>query len=303
MKLAEYASYDALGLAALVARKQVSPTELAETAAAAIEAINPAINAVVETYPDRIENLDEGQLGNGPFRGVPFLMKDVFGHEAGRKIEFGSRLCRGMLAQQDTYYCELFRASGAQHPRPLRRARILDGRHDRGRAVRQHLHAVARRLLGRRIDRRRDGRGDRRYRAHRARFRHRWLDPHSRELLRRRRTQAVSRTHLVRPDGRRKRLRSGAELRAGQERARRRGDARLSRAGSTRRPIPHPEAAGVLFGTHREETGAPEDRLVDHRLDGHGNRRRRSRAQSPTSHASWSAWDTRCPRKARSSTD
>lgn len=113
MKLAEYTSYDALGLAALVARKQVSPTELAETAAAAIEAINPAINAVVETYPDRIENLDEGQLGNGPFRGVPFLMKDVFGHEAGRKIEFGSRLCRGMLAQQDTYYCELIRASGA----------------------------------------------------------------------------------------------------------------------------------------------------------------------------------------------
>lgn len=112
MNLAEYAGYDALGLAALVARKQVSPTALAATAAAAIEAINPAINAVVETYPDRIEALDESRLGNGPFRGVPFLMKDVFGHEAGRKIEFGSRLCRGMIAQQDTHYCELIRASG-----------------------------------------------------------------------------------------------------------------------------------------------------------------------------------------------
>ena len=94
MKLAEYASHDALGLAALVASKQVSPTELAATAAAAIGAINAALNAVVETYPDRIETLDERSLGNGPFRGVPFLIKDVFGHEAGRKIEFGSRLCR-----------------------------------------------------------------------------------------------------------------------------------------------------------------------------------------------------------------
>lgn len=112
MKLAEYARHDALGLAALVANKEVSPIELAATAAAAIAAINPAVNAVVETYPDRIDALDERSLGNGPFRGVPFLMKDVFGHEAGRKIEFGSRLCRGMVSQQDTHLCELFRASG-----------------------------------------------------------------------------------------------------------------------------------------------------------------------------------------------
>jgi amidase len=76
MKLADYASYDALGLAELVAKKQVSPTELAATAASAIAAINPAINAVVETYLDRIERLDERILGSGPFRGVPFLIKD-----------------------------------------------------------------------------------------------------------------------------------------------------------------------------------------------------------------------------------
>src|SRR6266487_4102296 len=104
MTLSEYAGCDALGLAALVAKKQVSPKELAETAARAIEAINPAVNAVVESYPDRIEALDEKSLGDGPFRGVPFLMKDVFGHEAGRKIEFGSRLCKDMIVQTDTHY-------------------------------------------------------------------------------------------------------------------------------------------------------------------------------------------------------
>ncbi|MGH8245349.1 MAG: amidase, partial [Gammaproteobacteria bacterium] len=112
MKLPEYANYDALGLAELVANKHVTPRELAETAAAAVSAINSAVNAVVETYPDRIDGLDEKTLGTGPFRGVPFLMKDVFGHEAGRKIEFGSRLCRNMVALMDTHLCELFRASG-----------------------------------------------------------------------------------------------------------------------------------------------------------------------------------------------
>ena len=72
MSLTEYAAYDALGLAGLVASKQVSPTELAQTAAAAIASINPAVNAVVEVYPDRIDGLDEKTLGAGPFRGVPF---------------------------------------------------------------------------------------------------------------------------------------------------------------------------------------------------------------------------------------
>ncbi len=65
-----------------------------------------------EIYPDRIDALDENSLGTGPFRGVPFLMKDVFGHEAGRRIEFGSRLCRDMIATTDSHLYELFRASG-----------------------------------------------------------------------------------------------------------------------------------------------------------------------------------------------
>lgn len=112
MRLDDYARHDALGLAALVGRGEVTPRELAATAAEAIAALNPRLNAVVETYPDRIEGLDEATLGSGPFRGVPFLMKDVFGHEAGRRIEFGSRLCAGMVAQQDSVYTQLVKAAG-----------------------------------------------------------------------------------------------------------------------------------------------------------------------------------------------
>ena len=55
MRLEEYAGFDALGLAELVARREVTAKELAETAARAIEVANPAVNAVVETYRDRIE--------------------------------------------------------------------------------------------------------------------------------------------------------------------------------------------------------------------------------------------------------
>jgi len=112
MKLTEYATFDALGLARLVADRQVTPTELARLAAEAIAIVNPRINAVVETYADRIDTLDEATLGDGPFRGVPFLMKDVFGHEAGRTIEFGSRLCRGMKADVDTMVCTLLKRAG-----------------------------------------------------------------------------------------------------------------------------------------------------------------------------------------------
>lgn len=64
MNLSAYARFDALGLAALVARREVSPRALAAAAAEAVAAVNPALNAVVELYPDRIERLDERTLGD-----------------------------------------------------------------------------------------------------------------------------------------------------------------------------------------------------------------------------------------------
>ena len=112
MRLDEYAALDATGLAALIAAGELSPREAAALAMQAVEAVNPRVNAVVETYPDRIDDLDEASLPAGPLRGVPFLMKDVYGHEAGRKMEFGSRLCRGMVTAQDSAYCRLVKAAG-----------------------------------------------------------------------------------------------------------------------------------------------------------------------------------------------
>lgn len=112
MRLDEYASYDGLGLAELVAKGDVSASELARLALDAITTSDERVKAVVEVYPDRTSGLDEATLGNGPFRGVPFLIKDVGGHEKGRKIEFGSRLCEGMIAEFDTNFYKLLKASG-----------------------------------------------------------------------------------------------------------------------------------------------------------------------------------------------
>jgi amidase len=117
MKVAEYAAYDATGLAALVQRREVSPKELARVAAEAIAAVNGEVNAVVETYPDRIENLDEktlpdGPSANAPFWGVPFLIKDIGAHLDGRKFECGSRLLKGNVVQGDSHVGKLFKEAG-----------------------------------------------------------------------------------------------------------------------------------------------------------------------------------------------
>jgi amidase len=113
MKVSEYASYDATGLAGLVAKREVSPTELARAAADAIAALNPKINAVIELYADRIDELAESTLLPGPFHGVPFLIKDIAGHLDGRKVEYGSRLCEGNVTTDgDTHLGTLFKAAG-----------------------------------------------------------------------------------------------------------------------------------------------------------------------------------------------
>jgi amidase len=112
MRQDEYARCDALTLADLVRRGEVSPLELAHAAAAAIDRIDPQLNAVVERYDDRIEGLRVSDLGSGPFHGVPFLVKDVGAVFAGRRVEWGSRLAEGYTPKRDTFLGELFRTSG-----------------------------------------------------------------------------------------------------------------------------------------------------------------------------------------------
>ncbi len=88
---AEYEDYDGLGLAELVRRKQVKPEELLDAAIARVGARNGQINAVVMELYDYAHQAIERGLPDGPFSGVPYLMKDLTSPIAGVRMTRGSR--------------------------------------------------------------------------------------------------------------------------------------------------------------------------------------------------------------------
>ena len=110
MKLGEYASFDGLGLAALLQRGEVTPRELGRCVLAGIEAVNPKLNAVIETYADAVEALPE-KPGAGPYYGLPILTKD-FPLEAGRPGEFGSVFAKGFRSPYDYDFWVKLRDAG-----------------------------------------------------------------------------------------------------------------------------------------------------------------------------------------------
>ncbi|HEX3178674.1 MAG TPA: amidase [Methylomirabilota bacterium] len=88
---AEYELYDGLGLAELVERGDVTPEELLDAAIARLEARNSAVNAVTMPLFDFARRAITAGLPRGPFRGVPFLMKDLTAAIAGVPM---TRSCR-----------------------------------------------------------------------------------------------------------------------------------------------------------------------------------------------------------------
>ena len=79
----DYEQSDATGLADLVRRRQVSPTELLEAAIERVQARNGAVNAVTMPLYDYARAAIAAGLPDGPFTGVPFLMKDLTAAIAG----------------------------------------------------------------------------------------------------------------------------------------------------------------------------------------------------------------------------
>ena len=112
MNLEEYASYDGTGLAALVSSGEITASELAELAFAAINKLNPSINAVVAQYPERANPERAAELTNGPFNGVPFLVKDLVIHEAAKGCSQGSRLVDGYMYEHSSDLMQRFIDAG-----------------------------------------------------------------------------------------------------------------------------------------------------------------------------------------------
>src|SRR5437764_796398 len=105
---------DATALAALVRRGDAHPRQLVEAAIERIEALDPALNAVIHRQFDRARRDAEGPLPAGPFRGVPFLLKDYSCGEAGEPQHHGMRALRdaGWRATADSALARRFRAAG-----------------------------------------------------------------------------------------------------------------------------------------------------------------------------------------------
>ena len=106
---------DATDQAALVASGEVSPGELLEAAIERIERIDQTLNAVVIRWFDHAREIAASpDLPNGPFRGVPFLIKDLFADYAGQRISNGNVALKEahFIADADTTLVSRYRAAG-----------------------------------------------------------------------------------------------------------------------------------------------------------------------------------------------
>jgi amidase/6-aminohexanoate-cyclic-dimer hydrolase len=111
MAFKEYGSYDGIGLADLVRTKQVSANELLDEAIVRTARVDPQINAVVvKHYDDAKRQIDKG-LADGPFTGVPFLLKDLENLE-GTRTTFGASVYKDNVADHSGTLAQRFLDAG-----------------------------------------------------------------------------------------------------------------------------------------------------------------------------------------------
>lgn len=110
MEQKDYIKYDALELAGLIKRGEVSPGEVLSCALSVIEQINPSVRAIIETHPPVPSNAGADQV----FYGVPFLLKDVGSSFPGLKREYGSQLAEGVTAVSTGNLAKRFLRAGLQ---------------------------------------------------------------------------------------------------------------------------------------------------------------------------------------------
>ncbi len=110
----ELARVDATAQAELVREGEASPPELVEAAIERIEAVNDELNAVIHPLFDKAREAAAGELPAGPFKGVPFLLKDLGAAFGGDPLHVGMRFLKDadFKAPVDTYLAQRFRDAG-----------------------------------------------------------------------------------------------------------------------------------------------------------------------------------------------
>lgn len=101
-KLDDLAFLDATAQAELVRRKEVKPVELVDAAIERIERLNPTLNAVVTPMYEQARTAASGELPQGPFTGVPFLLKDLLASYAGVRMTLGSTFLHDFVPDHDS---------------------------------------------------------------------------------------------------------------------------------------------------------------------------------------------------------
>ncbi len=106
---------DATAQAALVAKGEATPRELTEAAIERIEQLDGRLNSVIMRWFDHaLEVASSDALPEGPFRGVPFLLKDLWAHYEGQALTNGNVALREAMpvSEADTTLVSRFRAAG-----------------------------------------------------------------------------------------------------------------------------------------------------------------------------------------------
>ena len=98
----DFEQYDGLGLAELIRKKEASPDEVLAAALERIDTRNPAVNAVVMRMDEQARGAIRAGLPDGPFKGVPYLLKDLGVLYTGTITSFGSRLYANYTADHDS---------------------------------------------------------------------------------------------------------------------------------------------------------------------------------------------------------
>src|SRR4030081_2155499 len=112
MKLREYAALDAVALAALVRSGDLSAIEVTEAAVAAIEALDPQLNALVLKDFERARDTALKVRQDLPLAGVPFLIKDIGVYVEGWPTTMSSRFYADAKPRADSEIVKRWRAAG-----------------------------------------------------------------------------------------------------------------------------------------------------------------------------------------------
>ena len=112
--MTELSDLDATAQAQLVREGEVSPAELVDDAIGRIEKFNPELNAVIHPLFDKARDQARGELPDGPFKGVPMVVKDLDGHTAGDPFHCGNALLKEVnyTPDHDTYSHAKLRDAG-----------------------------------------------------------------------------------------------------------------------------------------------------------------------------------------------